>query len=75
MEIVVEVGDETVKQQITGELEYLLSITRVVDPPVIIHQVIVPLDFDATVNRLQETKDYRSNRGSRCPGVGNGENS
>lgn len=69
MEIIVEIGDEMIQSQIKKEIENLLTITDIVDPPIRIHQVFVPIDFDGKVNQLQGNSDFNSARGFMNEGV------
>lgn len=63
MDIVVEVGTEKARKSIEIELGLLAEASR--ETPLIfpLCAVIVPQDFDATVNKLEEREDFQSPQG------------
>jgi hypothetical protein len=63
MDIVVEIGNNEEKHLIAGELSCISSILEYIPCPPSIKQVIVPFNFDKTVNELQGTDNYTSQRG------------
>jgi hypothetical protein len=63
LEIIVEVGTEQQKEFIIQELSVIKTLTEAFDLPKKISKLIVPADFDDTVNHLQNTNHYKSERG------------
>lgn len=69
IDIQIEIGTEEQQEAIKSELQMVLGwmgdeFLNYID----LHCIIVPLDFDATVNRLQNTTSYSSNRIQLCIG-------
>lgn len=62
MDILVEIGSEQQKEQIKKELGLIQSIYSSFNLPIPLKRIIIPEDFDATVNELQNSKDYFSRR-------------
>lgn len=72
MEIIIEIGDENQKKKIKSELEYLFKNIlekTVISTPIEIYKIIVPLDFNKTVNTLQGTSNFNSVRGKENASV------
>lgn len=63
MEIIVEIGTEENQEQIREELNLFSSVISLSNNLINISKVIVPRNFDAKVNELQRTLDYKSHRG------------
>lgn len=63
MEIIVEIGTQEDQELIRAELDLISLVTSQTNNIINISKVIVPSDFDAKVNELQRTLDYRSHRG------------
>jgi hypothetical protein len=63
LEIIVEIGTLEEQEQIREELMLFSLIVSRSNSLVNISKVIVPRNFDAKVNELQGTLDYKSNRG------------
>ncbi|MCP4261785.1 MAG: hypothetical protein GY774_30435 [Planctomycetes bacterium] len=62
MKIQVQIGSEEQKQLIKNELSSLKEVAEEFQPPLNIAQLIVPEDFDKTVNEIQGTESYKSVR-------------
>ena len=62
MDIIIEIGTPEQKQLIEKELGFFVEFTEQVDAQAI-SLVVIPEDFEKKVNELQETKDYKSERG------------
>ena len=62
MNIRVEIG--TLEQQsiIKKELSLIENVCSLFDPPLPLLEVIVPFDFDATINKMQERSSFKSER-------------
>lgn len=63
MEIIIELSDENIQKQIKEELEYLLIIAESIEPPLSIHQILVPMDFEAKIRELTKEDNYKFQRG------------
>lgn len=63
MEFNVEVGTEEQQKYIKQDLEIIRILAEQYDPPLAISQVIIPKDFQATVNRFLGTTEYCAVRG------------
>jgi hypothetical protein len=63
LEIIVEIGTPENQEQIREELMLFSLVVLRSNNLINISKVIVPRDFDAKVNELQGTLDYKSNRG------------
>jgi hypothetical protein len=63
LEIIIEIGTPENQAQIRQELMLFSSVVSSSNNLLNISKVIVPADFDAKVNELQGTSDYKSNRG------------
>jgi len=62
MKIIIEIGNEIQRQQIENELKLIPEVCKGMPDPPPICGIWVPEDFDATINELQETDNYRSER-------------
>lgn len=62
MEITIEVGTEEQKELIRQELAFFVELCETMENPPKINGIWVPSDFDKTVNTLQGTTDYLSER-------------
>lgn len=62
MDILIEIGSEQQKEQIRKELEIVQSVYSSFDLQIPLQKIIIPEDFDATVNTLQNSKNYSSKR-------------
>jgi hypothetical protein len=62
LELIVEVGTAEQKELIKAELAVFEAGADYFQPPLNLSAVIVPADFDATVNHLQNTTSYTSIR-------------
>ncbi|MEK6647633.1 MAG: hypothetical protein AABY84_13260 [Candidatus Firestonebacteria bacterium] len=62
MDILVEIGSEQQKEQVRKELELVQSVYSSFKLQIPLQKIIIPEDFDATVNALQDSKDYCSRR-------------
>ena len=63
MKITIEVGTEEQKELIRQELLFIAELCETIENPPKITGIWVPSDFDNTVNILQGTTDYVSERG------------
>lgn len=63
MEFIIEIGTEEEQQLINQDLAIIRIFADQYDPPLAISQVIVPQDFQATVNKLLGTTEFRMVRG------------
>ena len=65
MEIIVEIGTNQQKELICQELETVRTMIETLSlPSQQISKLIVPANFDETVNSLQGSNNYRSERGN-----------
>jgi len=64
MDITVEIGTPEIQDTIKKELCILDHICGLFDPRLALQEVIVPSDFDSSVNNQQGTKTYKSERSS-----------
>lgn len=62
MEIVVEVGNRQQIEQIKDELQFIEAFSKAIQPALNVRRVVVPADFDKTINELQNTTSYKSVR-------------
>jgi hypothetical protein len=62
MEITVEIGTQERQVAIAKELSALTDICNMFDPPLALREIIVPSDFDRTVNEKQASTTYKSER-------------
>src|SRR5947207_2838236 len=62
VEIIVEIGTDEQKKLITTELEAVTTAVKNY-PDLRLYKIIIPSDFDATVNKLQDTTNFSSLRG------------
>jgi len=63
LDINIEIGTPEQQELIRQEMELFKKVVEQTDPPLYISKVIVPIDFDAKVNKLQGTTTYESVRG------------
>lgn len=63
MEIIVEIGTMEQKQTIINELKIIEPLLDIFDPPLNLKKVIVPIDFIKTINQIQNTNSFHSDRG------------
>jgi hypothetical protein len=62
MDITVEIGTPEQQAIIRQELSILEHVCDYFDPPLPLRELIVPCDFDATINRIQERTSFKSER-------------
>lgn len=63
MEIIVEIGNNKQKIIITNELKLIEKLLDIFKPPLNVEKVIVPCDFDKTVNQIQNISSFNLDRG------------
>ncbi len=69
MEVIIEIGDESIQRQIKDELEIFLTYVEAIDPPLNIKQIIVPSNFEAKVNECQSASSFKAKRGIENAGI------
>jgi hypothetical protein len=62
LELVIEIGDPQQKKLIELEMHPVFGVARDLNPPLNLTKVILAADFDAKVNELQGTTNYKSSR-------------
>ena len=63
MEILVEIGNDEQQKIIANELKLIEKLLDLFKPPLNIKKVIIPCDFNKTVNQIQNISSFNSDRG------------
>ncbi len=63
MEIIIEVGNLSQQELIKQELFLIVDVVQRSVPPLNLSQICIPQNFEAKVNELQGTTNYKENRG------------